>query len=428
MTFELDILCVAFLSFLWLTCAFEAFNSLSGGRIRRIESKDPALAEKLEKWMENEDALRAVFKLLLFLMVALLSTFAFAVASRFFEFFKKGIADEWAAILVAFSAIASTFLGEALARVLLHKFDLGILRMTMPLVAALASTIFLPLVALVRTVKRKVEGWDSEGGAGGKTSVEDEILSFVESYGDDRSSSLEEDEKRMIRGIFDLDDMSVREIMTPRVDLLALPSSASVAEAKAMFVSSGHSRIPIYGRSVDEIKGILYAKDFLDEAKVAGRSLDQLAHKPIFIPETKAVGELFNEIKRTRNHFAVIIDEYGGTAGVVTFEDIIEEIVGEIHDEYDSEEDIKSKPQLMPDGSIILEARTLISDVNEILDADIPDNDAADTIGGFVCSELGRIPDSGEEFAIPGKVKVSVLKADKRKIQTLKLTMQDEDE
>ena len=226
----------------------------------------------------------------------------------------------------------------------------------------------------------------------------------------------------MIKGILDLGDMSVREIMTPRVDIEAIPASATISEAKKMFIATGHSRIPIYGRSVDEIKGIIYAKDFIDDKAIAGKSLDQLAHKPLFIPESKAVGDLLEEIRRLHNHFAVIIDEYGGTSGIVTFEDIIEEIVGDVQDEYDHEEVGKDKPKLMPNGSVIFEARTLISEVNEIMDSNIPDTDAADTIGGYICAELGRIPEEGETFHFPEcGLSAFVLKADKRKILKLKI-------
>jgi len=427
MWIELQILIVASIGFLWLTCAFEAFSSLSGGRVRRIELEDPKLAARLEKWLENEDAFRTLFKLLLFLLTALMSALAFAVLSSMVT---NNFPPAWLALILAAAVLAAAVVGEIIARALLFRFDMAVLRFSMPVLNILAYTVFMPLISLARTASRKLglkRGEDSKEGSP-RTTAEDEILSVVESFNENGSSDLEESEKRMIRGIFDLDDMSVREIMTPRVDLFALPMSASISEAKSLFVSSGHSRIPVYGRSIDEIKGILFAKDFIDEEKLKGKTLDQLAHKPIFIPETKAVGELLDEIKRTRNHFAVIIDEYGGTSGVVTFEDIIEEIVGEVHDEYDTDEDVKSRPQLMPDGSVVLDARTLIGDVNDIMESSIPSDVEADTIGGFACAHLGRIPEEGEAFKIPGGLVCAVMKADKRKILQLKLTLSEDED
>jgi CBS domain containing-hemolysin-like protein len=243
---------------------------------------------------------------------------------------------------------------------------------------------------------------------------------------DQPDSDLEEGEKRMIKGIFDLPNTSVKEIMTPRVDIEALPMTATVAEAKKMIIESGHSRIPVYGRTIDEIRGVIYAKDFI-RVKNESMTLEHLARTPIFVPETKAVDELLDEIKRSHNHFAVIIDEYGGTSGIVTFEDIIEEIVGDVRDEFDKREESEEKSQLMPDGSVVIEARTSLSDVNEILDIKIPEDEDSDTIGGYICSVMGRIPETGETFIEPDMFRAEIISADKRKIEKLRIYVLDEE-
>lgn len=419
MTPDYDLTVLCFLVLLWLTCVFEAFDGLSGGRIRKIEARDPRLAERLEDWQERENSIRAVLKLFLFITAALLGIFAFLALREFNADFSR---RWWWAVIPGAVGVAS-ILCELIARFILFRLDIFLLRASIPLFSLLCRSIFFPFTWTLERVAKTTEDWQKNDAESGKASVEDEILSYVESYNDDSESDLEEGEKQMIRGILEIGDMSVREIMTPRVDLFALSASASIAEAKKLFIESGHSRIPVYGRGIDEIRGILYAKDFIDEAAIAGKTLNELAHPPIFIPETKEVAELLEEIKRSRNHFAVIIDEYGGTSGVVTFEDIIEEIVGEVHDEYDTEQDFKSKPQLMPDGSIIMEARTPVSDVNDLAETDIPETEDADTIGGYICSELGRIPETGTVFSIPDHFRATVLKADKRKIQTIRLEM-----
>lgn len=421
---ELEILVISFIMFFWVTCALQAFDGLSGGRIRKLEVKHPKFAEKLSRWLERSDSLKGVFRLILFICSALIGIFTYIAADEYFAEMSKIRTF----IIPAIVLIASSVVAEITARILVSYSDVIVLRITMPLLNLLANTVFMPAVLLANYVRKMTEGWKEHADKEIKTSAEDEILSFVDSYGDSRNDDLEEGEKRMIRGILDLDDMSVREIMTPRVDLVSLPASATISEAKKLFIETGHSRIPIYGRTVDEIKGLIFAKDFIDEDHIRNKTLDQLAHKPIFIPETKAVGDLLEEIKRSRNHFAVIIDEYGGTSGIVTFEDIIEEIVGEVGDEYDQEEDNKAKPQLMPDGSIVFEARTLICDVNEILESEIPDNDSADTIGGYICSEIGRIPDEGETLKLPNRINAFIMKADKRKILQIRLSISDEDE
>ena len=425
MFLELELLIASFILFLMLFCAFEAFDRLSGGQIMKLENTEPELAEKLSEWMDRSDSIRGVFKLMLFILSSLMGMLSYSVL---LEKFGNDL-QTWRVLIIIAAIICSWYLGEIISRLVLYRYDTFILRTTLPFVSLLANTILLPFTLLAKRLRKNAEDWRDEEAPDQKVSTEDEILSFVENYSDNENDDLEEEEKRMIKGILDLGDMSVREIMTPRVDLSALPSTASIEEAKKMFIETGHSRIPVYNRTVDEIKGIIYAKDFIDDRKIAGKTLDQLAHKPIFIPESKEVGELLEEIKRKHNHFAVIIDEYGGTSGIITFEDIIEEIVGDVQDEYDNEEEEKTKPQLMPDGSIVLEARTMISDVNEIMDSDIPDTEAADTIGGYICYELGRIPEEGEIFHFENNpLSALVLKADRRKILQLKLMYKEQDE
>ena len=425
MFLELELLIASFILFLMLFCAFEAFDRLSGGQIMKLENTEPELAEKLSEWMDRSDAIRGVSKLMLFILSSLMGMLSYSVL---LEKFGNDL-QTWRVLIIIAAIICSWYLGEIISRLVLYRYDTFLLRTTLPFVSLLANTILLPFTLLAKRLRKNAEDWRDEEAPDQKVSTEDEILSFVENYSDNENDDLEEEEKRMIKGILDLGDMSVREIMTPRVDLSALPSTASIEEAKKMFIETGHSRIPVYNRTVDEIKGIIYAKDFIDDRKIAGKTLDQLAHKPIFIPESKEVGELLEEIKRKHNHFAVIIDEYGGTSGIITFEDIIEEIVGDVQDEYDNEEEEKTKPQLMPDGSIVLEARTMISDVNEIMDSDIPDTEAADTIGGYICYELGRIPEEGEIFHFENNpLSALVLKADKRKILQLKLMYKEQDE
>ena len=411
--------------YMLISCVFDAFEDLSGGRVRKIEEKNPELAEKLDSWLEKDDQIRMLFKLLLFVIASVFSISVYCSTIHLKSLFGLEI-PYLGVILLAVSIVLLCSVSDLLAKLLLPRGDLLIISVTIPLMLVFSRVILAPLAPLFRLLNKKMKKiMEDAPEPEDKASLEDEILDMME---DEPDGQLEEGEKRMIRGIFDLQDMAVKEIMTPRVDVVAIPLSSSIEETKQIFVASGHSRIPVYGRSIDEIRGIIYAKDFLaipqDKKSLAG-----MIHTPIFIPETKAVDELLEEIKRTRNHFAVIIDEYGGTSGIVTFEDIIEEIVGDVRDEYDSAEDAVEKPQLLPDGSVLLEARTPVSDVNEILDIDIPDSEHADTIGGYICAELGRIPEQGETYTAPGLFRAEIVKADKRKIQKLKLTVpENEDE
>ncbi len=408
---------------MWLVSAWTSLIQFSGGKLRRLEFKNKSIAGKAEEWIENKDAYSLVLRFLCFLMVALLGTLSFFIIEKMrqnWPFYQTSAVAGFATLLIVAC-------GEMISRILTTKFEFHLLYATMPFIKLLRFTLLAPLVMLVEMIHSKFEKTDSGDDPEGRVSAEDEIMSLVESELEEEngSSGLEEEEKRMIKGIFDIDKMFVREIMTPRVDLVAIPATASLENALKTFIDSGHSRIPLFNESVDNICGVLLAKDFLDKDRISKLSLQEIAHKPVFIPETKAVDDLLAELKKTRNHFAVVIDEYGGTAGIITLEDIIEEIIGEVQDEYDSPEDNAPEYNILGDGSAIFQGRMLISDVNEIFDCDISEDGDADTIGGLVCAELGRIPETGEELTLNNELKITILKADKRKIIRLRISKTD---
>ncbi|MFA7230278.1 MAG: hemolysin family protein [Victivallaceae bacterium] len=408
-----EFLIIDIIIFVWLLSAWEAMFELSRGRVRRLETENKELARKLDRWLEKQNEFDIIFRFLTFLLIGLMAT---SLYENFAEILPKATFAAKAAWTTG-ALFAILVVSGILIRIMLRRLDIVILKMTLPLMLLMRYSLLWPVVAVIKVSERS-SGNDNDDE---KTSAEDEIMSLVEHDNEDGGgNSLEEDEKRMIRGIFDLDDTLVREIMTPRVDMVALPSSASITDAKRTFVESGHSRIPVYGNSIDEIKGILYAKDFLDESRDYSH-LDDFSHKPLFVPETKNVGDLLEEFRKNSLHVAIIIDEYGGTSGIVTLEDILEEIVGDIRDEYDTDEDDDDEPMVMPDGSVIVDGRCLISDINDDFDLEIPEDEDVDTVGGYVCGEFGRIPEPGEEINVESVARFTVLKADKRKISTLKI-------
>jgi CBS domain containing-hemolysin-like protein len=418
---EILIYITALFLFLLLISAWDALVHFSGGRVRRIESKDRELAKKSEDWLENKQAYESVFRFLVFITLAWIAGLSF--------FFIKKYTDIQSIYMIVFITILATFsvviVSEIINEALIIRFDMALLKMTMPLIKILRYSIFFPFIFCIETLRYKIDKWQLQNDdEEERTTTEDEILSLVEqNETDGEDSSLEEDEKRMIKGVFDLDNTDVREIMTPRVDIIGINMNDSVDDALKLFIESGHSRIPVYENNMDNITGILYAKDFLNKNKVENKKLDRIARRPIFIPETKEVGDLLAEMQKARNHFSVVIDEYGGTAGIVTLEDIIEEIVGEIRDEYDVNEDDTPMHIAMSDGSVVFDARTLIDDVNDILDSHLPENEDVDTIGGFICGELGHIPRKGENLIIEdGSLKITVLQADRKKILKIKIS------
>ncbi len=221
---------------------------------------------------------------------------------------------------------------------------------------------------------------------------EEEIKSLVDESHED--GILEKEERKMIHSVFRLDDTLTREIMVPRIDILTMEASVPFPEAVKQFVESGFSRIPIYQEKVDNIVGLLYAKDLLE---VAGNGeyhggISELKRSVYFVPETKVINELLADMQKRRVHLAIVVDEYGGVAGMVTMEDIIEEIFGEIQDEYDAEETIYRV--IGPDEYIFL-GKIDVDDLNLILESSLP-NQEADTLGGLIYYRLGHVPQLGE--------------------------------
>jgi CBS domain containing-hemolysin-like protein len=222
--------------------------------------------------------------------------------------------------------------------------------------------------------------------------VTEEELKMLVSVGEEEGV-LEEEEREMIHGIFEMGDMLVRELMVPRTDLVAIEADEPVEKAVELVTKHGHTRIPVYENNLDHIVGVLYAKDLL-RAVVRGehKTLREIARKPYFTPESNKVQDVLRDLRKNRVHMAIVVDEYGGTAGAVTIEDILEEIVGPIQDEYDiGEED---EIQFISPNEVVLDGRVSVDDVNELLKLNIAADDY-DTIGGYVLNQLGATPKVG---------------------------------
>ncbi len=247
---------------------------------------------------------------------------------------------------------------------------------------------------------------------GRKKITTDEIHELIEAS--EEEGLVNEEESEMIRSIFSLRSTVVREVMVPRTDMACVSAEATVQELLETIISCGHSRIPVFETTTDNIIGLLYAKDLLkfwgeDRARVQVRAI---MRPPYFIPETKNLEQLLQEFKRKRVHLAIVIDEYGGVAGLVTIEDLIEEIVGDIQDEYDQEEALF---EINADGSITADARMPVEDLEKHFDMEI-ERDKFDTIGGLIFHLTGKIPAAGDVIDGAG-LRLTILDADERKIK-----------
>ncbi|SJZ96261.1 hemolysin family protein [Selenihalanaerobacter shriftii] len=223
--------------------------------------------------------------------------------------------------------------------------------------------------------------------------TEEEIKKFV-NVGE-REGVIEADEREMINSIFDFDDTIVKEIMIPRIDMVCVEVSTPIKELVELIIDLGYSRVPVYNDTIDNIVGIVYAKDllnFLNKDKPA--EIKKIMRPAYYIPETKEIDSLLTELRKEKIHMAIILDEYGGTEGLVTIEDLLEEIVGDIQDEYDVEE---KQIKVISENEILADSRVDIDEINEIMEVDLPEENY-ETISGFILSILGYVPEEQEEI------------------------------
>jgi putative hemolysin len=293
---------------------------------------------------------------------------------------------------------------EKVLEFLLPPFDIAV-RFLQPLTTALTR--------LVGTDKREQkQGANGEGGeeeAGAPAPAENGVA---------EGPLTEDSGRRLIQSIVDFGDTRVREVMTPRPDIVAIPADATLDELRELFREQEYSRIPVYQENLDNILGIVFVKDLiqLTDTEDGNHSIATLVRPATFVPETKRVPELLKEFQEKQVQLAIVVDEYGGTAGLVTLEDLLEEIVGEIRDEYD----VETEPVVEEgNGSWVFSAKVNIDEVSERLGIDI-EPQGSDTVGGYVLTRVGRVPMVGEVFELDGLL-VEVLEAERRRIHKVRL-------
>ena len=213
----------------------------------------------------------------------------------------------------------------------------------------------------------------------------------------EESGTLQEEESEIIQSIFDFKDKNAREIMMPRVDMTAIESTSSIDDVMDLISEKQFSKIPIYKESIDKIVGIVYAKDLLPYLTGSRPNIPivELARRPFFVPENKEIDELMKDFKNKKMNIAIVVDEWGGTSGLITLEDIVEEVLGEIQDPYDTDESLIFKEK---DGSMIIDAKIAIYDLQEEIKIDFPEDREYDTLAGFILHSVGDIPQVEEKI------------------------------
>lgn len=349
---------------------------------------NPGAAEKALSLLEKK-RLRISLRISMILMHFLLSAFSYMLIVSLVPTIAI-----WLVFLILIVASFLLLLIEfALEGLVLQAPEKWAIRLAW--LGELMRVIFSPISALMMAVLGSSENLEQRLGP----VTEEEIRTWVNT--EPGESGLEKDEREMIYSIFQFGETLSREIMVPRIDITGLDVDSTVQEAIDIFKKTGHSRVPVFEETIDDIIGLLYAKDLLrtDFTEKEKTDIRPFLRKAYFIPESKNVDELLREMQAQGVHMAIVVDEYGGTAGLVTLEDIVEEIVGEIRDEYDQGEELLF--QRMSDDEVVFSGRIDLDDVYDILGVDLTD-DMADTLGGYIYGQIGRVPVGGEQIKVDG--------------------------
>jgi putative hemolysin len=384
--------------------AFSALMKLSL-RLMAERGRD----DRLGYYLDDPIELFVPARLLLGIIFALATVLLAVVTGR------EGVSFASLAELLACVAVYIFICEHLLPSIIVRRNPEAVLAALLPpfsVVAGVMSPISGVLVSLLRSGR-------PERTIAAQEQAEEEAGEVTHAYleAGEEQGLIEGDEKRLLQSIVDFGDTLVREVMTPRPDIVAVASDASVAQLRGLFREQEYSRFPVYKENLDNIVGTIRVKDLLqiDDSALDRHPITPLVRPATFVPETKRVPELLKEFQRKQVQMAIVVDEYGGTAGLVTIEDLLEEIVGEIRDE----DDVEGEPIVDEgDGSFVFSAKVSFDELRERLGLDI-EPQGFETVGGYVLARLGRVPSVGETFDLDG-VHVEVLEAERRRIHKVR--------
>lgn len=402
-----------------------AFISLNDAKIEKQAKEGNKKAKQIEKMLKTPSKFLATIQIGItlagFLSSAFASeTFADKIAPYLYNMIPAISLGVWKSISIIFITIILSFFtlvfGELVPKRLAMKHYEKISFATIGVIRTI-SIITAPFVKLLTSVTNGISKIFGVGENEEETVTEEEIKMMVD-QGEERGT-IKEDEKELINNVFEFNDITVSEIMRHRKDIFAVDINISTEELLEELSKEEYrySRIPVYDETIDEIKGILYVKDVLKNINKKTFKVKNVIKDAYFISQNRLINEVFRELQKNKKQLAIILDEYGGTAGIVTMEDILEELVGDIYDEYDKEE---SEYEKIDENTYILSGNMPIFDVNKLLEADIPEGEF-DTISGFLQDKLGRIPDDKENPVIETeKVTYKIEKSEDKRIIKIK--------
>ena len=394
------------------TAVLIGFSASSNTRIAELATQGSGRARTVESLLDRSHHLQST--------MIFLDTSAVALASALVTNLAVGRLPSWGVALVVFVAVVVMLvLGRAVPRALALRLPDDV-ALACARLARVAVILFAPVTAIINGIALAIIAVLRVPAASPNSALatEEELIQLVrEEAGDNR---IEEEEVDLVNSIFRFTDTTVRDVMAPRVDMVGVPREATVREAVDIALEAGHSRLPVYEGHLDRIVGVVYAKDLLRFVGRANANAPIVAvmRAPIFVPEGKALPELLRELQARRVHIAIVIDEYGGTAGLVTIEDIVEEIVGEIQDEYDVEPPLVES---QADGTYVVNAKIEMHDFEQLMDVHWADEEQErEPLAGFIYDRIGHIPDVGEEIRVD-PILFTVLEMDNQRLSKLRV-------
>ena len=398
------------LIFATVTLVHSAFASLSdgNGEMWKWEHVPPRYTQRLTAHYSRLTNLLSALKTVLLVTVGLLLII----------WTMQGLEATWSVVAASLGGtLLVTYLVQILTRALGRRYYRRIMSVAAPIMSA-ADWAFTPVFFVIRQNGHPLERTPISNSISkqNQPSPLDGHLSSVPVESEVREA--DPDERRMIYAILHLEDASAREIMVPRVDVVAVEVSASLAEVATVMANEGHSRLPIYKENIDNIVGIVHARDVLQRIGSEQNDIELLeaARPAMFVPDSKPIDELLKEFQERRVTIAVVVDEYGGTEGVITMEDVLEEIVGEIEDEFTKQEPTVTR---IGEREAIVDARVSLDDLNEIFQTEL-EGDGYDTLGGLIYHQLGKIPVTGESVALQG-LNIEVLSTSGRRVRKVRV-------
>lgn len=395
-----------------------AFFSLSPGQLNEVDKSNSSRDVTLQSLLRKPDNLLATILIANNLVNVAIIVLSTVVVDSMVDFEQVSVFGAFLiqVVLVTFLILMA---GEVLPKVYASTHNLKLARFMSGPISAM-STLFSPLSRILISMTSLVKGRVK---AGGELTV-DHLEHAMEITKDEART----EETKILEGIVKFGNTDVKQVMTPRVDTFAVAIDMPFAELLESVVDKGFSRMPVYKDSLDEVIGMLYLKDLIPFIKMRKLNWQKLVRKAFFVPESKKIDDLLKEFQAKKSHLAIVVDEYGGTSGIITLEDVIEEIVGEITDEFDDDDLNYSR---IDDNNFVLEGKTPLVDMYRILNIDGDEFEAAkgesDTLAGFIIEQAGKIPLKNEKIDFDGYT-FTVEAADRRKVRSIKVTLTQNDD